>query len=112
MKSSTLPNPNPDPEQIVRDLLDWAEIESVKMREAGHLPNANDWDKLYNRVMRLDAVMSQFSKIRRRRAAHAFLLLILGASLLLVGIFGDLPWVLVTAALAILLAAAVWISLV
>jgi hypothetical protein len=109
MKPST--RHKPDPEQMVRDLLDWAEIESVKMREAGRPPNANDWDKLYKRVMRLDAVMRQFTEIRSRRVGHAILLLMLGASFLFMGLFGDLPWVLVTTAIAILLAAAIWFLL-
>jgi hypothetical protein len=93
----------PGPEQMVRDLLDWAEIEDNDMRETGRAPNVNDWHKLHKRVMRLDAVMSEFTEIRRRRMRHAILLLTLGASFLFVGIFGDLPWVLVTAAIAILL---------
>jgi hypothetical protein len=48
----------PDPEQMVRDLLDWVENEDNDMRETGRAPNVNDWHKLHNRVMRLDAVIS------------------------------------------------------
>jgi hypothetical protein len=111
MKPPTLPSTlaKPNPEQMVRDLLDWVENEDNDMRETRRAPNVNDWHKLHNRVTRLDAVMSQFTEIRRRQLWQAIGLLLLGASFVFVGIFGDLPWVLVTAALAILLAAAVWI---
>jgi hypothetical protein len=109
MKTST--RHHPDPEQIVRDLLDWVENEDNDMRETGRAPNVNDWHKLHNRVMRLDAVMSQFTEIRRRRVWQAIGLLVLGASFLFVGIFGELPWVLVTTAIGILLAAAMWFLL-
>ena len=76
MKPST--RHHPDPEQIVRDLLDWVENEDNDMRETGRAPNVNDWHKLHNRVMRLDAVMSQFTEIRTRRVWQAIGLLLLG----------------------------------